>query len=69
MVASYESLGYGSEREMNADRFYDEHDEPAQDPKCSDCPEWTRCNVNGHESVGWCSKWGEFFEEGDEQCT
>lgn len=55
------------------DRF-DEFDDPlmedqAREPVCGDCDEWTRCTVRGHESVGWCSRWGEFFEEGDEQCA
>ena len=45
------------------DRFYDEHDEP--DPPeffgcCGACQEFSRCDIEGHEEVGWCCADHEF---------
>lgn len=62
-------MGYDSPRDYIKDRFYDEVelDQPTRDV-CGDCDEWTGCTVKGHESVGWCSRWGEFFERDDERC-
>ncbi|MBQ9042325.1 MAG: hypothetical protein IJ111_05860 [Eggerthellaceae bacterium] len=45
------------------DRFYDERDEPEL-PEfygcCGACPEFYRCEIEGHEEVGWCNCDGEF---------
>lgn len=65
----WERVGYESEAEYARDKFSDEFgydDEP--DPKCCDCDEWTRCSIKGHESVGWCSRWADFFSEDDDRC-
>ena len=43
-------------------------DAKAGPERCGDCEEWRRCNIKGHEEIGWCSKWAEFFEEEDEGC-
>jgi|GEM_PF-7086184 len=65
----WEKMGYGSEREYVRDRFYDEVElDPRRPQACGGCDEWTRCPIKGHESVGWCSRWAEFFEEDDERC-
>ena len=60
---------YESADDYDRDRFGDEDvPEPEPDPACGDCDKWTRCNIKGHEGIGWCSKWDEFFEEDDESC-
>jgi len=45
------------------DRFYDEHDEPEL-PEfygcCGACYEFDRCDIPGHEDVGYCPAAGEF---------
>ena len=64
----WEKMGYESEGDYNRDRFYDEVELEPDTGVCGDCDEWKRCTVKGHESVGWCSRWAEFFEEEDERC-
>lgn len=69
MNETWQKLGFDSPREYIRDRFYDEVElDPPRPQVCGDCDEWTRCNVKGHESVGWCSRWAEFMEENDERC-
>lgn len=45
------------------ERFYDEHDEPEL-PEfygcCGACCELDRCDIPGHEEVGYCNAQGEF---------
>ncbi len=36
--------------------------------RCGECDEWHRCSIKGHEEIGWCSRWAEFFEAEDEGC-
>ena len=51
------------------DRFYDEVELEPETGVCGDCDEWfTRCPYEGHESIGWCTRWGEFCKEEDERC-
>lgn len=66
----WERAGYESAVDYARDRFYDERDDADGpiDPKCGDCEAWTRCNIQGHENVGWCSRWADFFEDDDEWC-
>jgi hypothetical protein len=67
-VEKWKGMGYETEREYVADRFYDEVELEPDTGVCGDCDEWTRCSVKGHESVGWCSKWAYFYREDDERC-
>ena len=65
----WQRLGFDSPSEYIRDRFYDEVElDPPRPLVCADCDEWRRCDVKGHESVGWCSRWEEFMEENDERC-
>ena len=70
---AWERLGFDSPQDYTRDRF-DECDDARMDdmrvpePTCGDCENWTRCNIQGHEDIGWCYQWSEFFEADDEQC-
>ena len=52
------------------DRFYDEWQDELMDSKgvCGECYSFTACTLPGHEDIGWCSEWEDFFEKEDEQC-
>lgn len=68
-MEAWEKQDYESAADYVRDRFDDEREDvPYHEPVCGDCDEWTRCNIKGHENVGWCSKWDEFFEQDDERC-
>ena len=68
-MEAWERLGYESAADYVRDRFDDEREYvPYHEPVCGDCSEWTRCNIQGHENIGWCSKWDEFFEVDDDWC-
>ena len=68
-METWRKLGFDSPQDYIRDRYYDEVELDQPKPLvCGDCDEWTRCNVKGHESVGWCSRWSEFMEESDERC-
>ena len=46
------------------ERFYDEAEEEPERPEfwgcCGNCYEFTRCDIEGHEEVGWCAADHEF---------
>lgn len=52
------------------DRFRDELPEPPEYHMfCGDCSEFVRCDISGHECVGWCSRYDEFTTVGNiEDC-
>lgn len=68
-MEAWEKQGYESAADYVRDRFDDEREYvPYHEPVCGDCSEWTRCSIQGHENIGWCSKWDEFFEVDDDWC-
>ena len=68
-MEAWERLGFDSADDYVRDRFYDENDEDVRrEPVCGDCDEWTRCSIQGHEDIGWCSKWDDFMSADDESC-
>lgn len=50
------------------DRFYDEYDyvEPLADATCGTCGRFLQCELEGHEEVGYCGRYDEFYLASDE---
>ena len=50
---------------------FDEDDDPLREPPpefwgcCGNCDEFTRCRIEGHEEIGWCSCDSDFHRVDD----
>ena len=46
------------------DRCGDEHPHYEQPvtPTCGGCDHYIRCDIPGHEDIGWCTLFGAFYE-------
>jgi hypothetical protein len=66
-MQAWERMGCESTREYALDRYGGE-DEPeavGDTGTCADCERWHRCELDGHEQVGWCAEWADFTLEDD----
>ena len=45
--------------------FYDERDGRPLATTCGDSPEFRRCDIEGHEDIGYCNAYNEFCRASD----